>query len=170
MRQSNFSRILCILCGAMIMLLSWTVPASAIIMCAHGHSGHIEDESKLTLGKVYYGWGLDFTQVSGSLNWTHFSIPTVFEEKTRYIAIRFATGSADAYISAVAVWNGPTFIMETPPLNWYTTNITTTDVKVIDLGSDVMFESLGISVATTAGIGGASHRFMFHTVCAEFHP
>jgi hypothetical protein len=146
-------------------------PAYAqIVICTHGQSGHLQDSS-VTSVPVYWGWGLDFVLNCGTIlcEWVHFAVPTVWGEHTRYVGFEFATGSIDAVVSQVDVWNGNTRVASFAGLNWNTTGPNDVQLKVLDLGSDISFESIGISIGLSKGVESMSHRFLFHEACAEFH-
>ncbi|HET6516427.1 MAG TPA: hypothetical protein VFG09_14835, partial [Thermodesulfovibrionales bacterium] len=154
----------------LVAALSLSCPSYAqIVQCTHGQSGHIQDTS-ITTVPSYWGWGLDFILNSGNSDWVHFAVPTVLFEKTRYLAIKFATGSVDAIVNQVDIWSGNTLVKQFLNLNWTTSGPSDAQWKILDLGSDVNFESIGISVGIGAGVEAMSHRFLFHSVCAEFHP
>lgn len=146
------------------------VPASAAgIPLVHGHNGQVEYWTTVTSLRQHLGWGLDFDQQSGTANWIHYSISTEVNSNTRYLGIKFETGSVDAWISAIHVYNGHTKIYESPPLslsgatyrdNWL----------IIDLGSDHLIDTgLGLSIQVSAGVAASSHNFKIYAVAAEWH-
>jgi len=85
---------------------------------------------------------------------------------SRYIALQFYTGSPDAIVKKVHVYNlatkVKTFEGTAGGLNvsngWY--------LKVLDMGSDISFSAIGISVEVAAGVEMMSHRFLFTGACA----
>jgi len=134
-----------------------------------GHSGHIQDKTVTNYyaGESFeYGWGLDIVQKPGTSNWVHFAVPgPAFSTKgVRYINLYFLTGSADAWVSDVDVYNGYTKVKSftgTWADGWQ--NVT------LDLGWIRPFsKGLGISVKINAGVESMNHRFVFATAKANF--
>jgi len=156
-----------------VSLLSISVlvaPASAQgIPVVHGHSGHVEYESRITSTRQHIAWGLDFDQSSGLTNWIHYSISTPFFSHTRFLGIKFETGSVDIWISEVHVYDGRTKIYDSPDLSlsgatykddWY----------IIDMGSDKLIDqALGLSIEISAGVEMMSHNIKIYAVGAEWH-
>lgn len=132
--------------------------------CTHGHSGHIEFEQRIEdTGRTHIGWGLDFVQKSGLTNWVHFAVPTRFGQTTRFIALQFLTGSVDAIVRDVHIYDLGTKVREFNNVNW------TGDLQaqILDLGSGRAFSALGISIGIGAGVEQMSHRFLFTGACAN---
>ncbi len=153
------------LCVMAIVLFSGAAWAAGL-MTVHGHSGHIQYQDRTSSG-VYTGSGLNFEQNSGTTNWIHYSLPVPYGViNTRYLAFRFETGSADAYICCIDVWNGDQLIYHEGELSlsgearWY----------LVDMGADkVIDQALGISIEVVAGDQMMSHQFKFYAVAAEWH-
>jgi len=148
--------------GAFILLITSTASQATGWACTHGHAGNIEFINNVsTLNRVHIGWGLDFTQNPGVGNWIHFAPPSIHPSASRYIALQFWTGSADAIVQSVDVFNLVDKV-KSFPLNlsngWYT--------KVLDMGAPIPFTALGISVQVGAGVESMSHRFVFTGACA----
>lgn len=83
-----------------------------------------------------------------------------------YLRLKFYTGSADAFVSEVHVYNGNQKKKEFKSLNlsdgWK-------DIQ-LDLGSKVAFSrGLGITVKIGAGVEMAGHRFIFAAAGASFY-
>jgi hypothetical protein len=133
----------------------------------HGTSCHEEYENRISdSNRNRLGWGLDFTQSSGTINWIHCAVPTDGDstDPVRYVRLRFYTGSADAWISQVHIYNGDTKI-KTFPVDWKTGWYT----KTLDLGTPRVFnKGLGISIEIKAGVEMMSHRFIFSGAGARF--
>lgn len=137
---------------------------SAAWFLIHGHSGHVEYMSRVDNEDIYKGWGLDIDQKSGLTNWVHFTIPTAFGTTTRYIGFELQTGSIDAWIDQVDIYNGKTKIKTFIGLHWSGP----TNIYILDLGTQMnVGMGLGISVKICAGIEMMSHNFKFYTVAAD---
>lgn len=155
-----------LLCSIAMLFLA--TPVRAVEWsCTHGHTGNIEYIDRVhTLDRVHIGWGLDFVQSSGLLNWVHFAPPSIFGQKTRYVAIQFSTGSVDAFIDSVHVYDLGTRVKQFNDLG-LSGGLQT---KILDLGSDMTFAALGISVEVKAGVESMSHRVIFTGACASIAP
>jgi len=133
----------------------------------HGTSCHEEFENRISdSNRNRFGWGLDFTQSSGTHNWIHCAVPTDADsdETVRYLRLRFYTGSADAWISQVHVYNGETRV-KSFSVNWKNGWYT----KTLDLVTPRVFnKGLGISIEIKAGVEPLSHRFAFAGAGARF--
>ncbi|MBI2486026.1 MAG: hypothetical protein HYW01_03530 [Deltaproteobacteria bacterium] len=152
----------CLLLGIMLTLSS---PAYATWYYAHGQSGHIQDEGLVANYPFYYGWGLDFDLSAGSSNWVHFSIPTLGggSKGVQYIRLKFKTGSADAWVSQIDVYDG-NIKFKTLTGNWSGSK----DVQ-LNLGQKWQINrALGISVRVNAGVEMMSHEFEFYAAGANF--
>jgi len=146
-----------------LLLLSGTAQAVQW-SCVHGSSGHIEFLDRVaTLDRNHIGWGLDFTLSSVLLKLVHFAPPTILQQRTRYIALQFQTGSADAFIDSVHVYNLGTKVKEFDDLGWSGA----LQAQVLDLGSDMPFVAVGISVEVKAGVESMSHNIIFTGACAS---
>jgi hypothetical protein len=141
------------------------------VVAVHGNSGHVEYMNSLaSTDRIYLGWGLDIDQKPGSFNWLHYSIPTTPGTKTRYLLIRYETGttgnSADSLIKAFHVYDGENLI-------YYNDSIHLTggpDYAIIDMGSDkTIYWGLGLSVNIGAGVESMSHRMRIYSIMAEWH-
>jgi hypothetical protein len=135
----------------------------------HGNTASLQDKTVTDYwaGEAFeYGWGLDIRQKPGTFNWVHFSVPTLGDttKGARYIRLRFWTGSVDAYVSDVHVWNGDTKVKEFKG-GWSDGWKTLT----LDLGSVVSFnKGMGISVKINAGVESMDHRFKLSGAGANF--
>jgi hypothetical protein len=161
-----------IIMSCLVWSLMFAVPGSASATSewywCHGHSAKVEFPERATMS--YKGWGLDFGQLPGTANWIHFAIPTpthldARQMNARFIRIRFWTGSNDAFISEVHVWNAEVKIRQFTGLGW-SGNWQT---RELNLGSLVNFdEGLGVSIKVEAGVEMMSHRFIFSGAGARF--
>jgi hypothetical protein len=153
--------------GVGLILLLGAPAQAAQWRCIHGHSGHIEYLTRVqTTERAHIGWGLDFDQKSGLYNWIHFAVPTVFGQTTRYIALQFWTGSVDAVVDSVHVYNGGDRVMEFEDLGW----ADGWHEEILDLGEEMTFAALGISIEIGAGVEMMDHRFLFTGACALGNP
>ena len=135
--------------------------------CTHGQDGNIEYGANVqAAARDRAGWGLDFTQKSGLTNWVHFAIPSVHGWSVRYIALKFWTGSVDAIVDKVHVYDLNNKIDEFEDLGWSGGWL----IKTLDLGAPVMTSAVGISVQVGAGVEMMSHRFVFGGACGYLIP
>jgi hypothetical protein len=80
------------------------------------------------------------------------------------IRLRFFTGSADAFVSDIHVYNGEARVKEFTGLNYNGGQ----DLK-LNLGEKIPFSrGLSISVKINAGPQALSHRFVFSGAGAKF--
>jgi hypothetical protein len=156
--------------GLGLVLLMMTMLANTAwavgIVAVHGSSGHIEYQDRIDSSRQHFGWGLDFVQSPGVINWIHYSIPMALLTSTRYIGLKFETGSVDCWVSDIHVYDGRTRIFDTPDLGlsgdtykdtWY----------VLDMGSpQLISDALGISIEVSAGVEMMSHRVRIFNVGA----
>ena len=148
-----------------IMMLTVSGTAFAQIICTQGSNGHVQLEDRVS-AEHRFGWGMTFDHDPGLTNWVHFSVPVPFGTKTQYLALRFATGSVDAWIDRVDVWNSDVRVKIIDGLSWSGAK----KWEIIDIGSEIPFTSLNLSVHVNSGVESMSHQFEFNSICAEFHP
>jgi hypothetical protein len=153
--------------GLAALVLSFPARADWIWVWVHGTSCHEEYENRMTdPNHNRSGQGLDFAQSSGTSNWIHCTVPadSNADDKVRYLGIRFYTGSVDAWVSQVHVYDGETRV-KTFSVNWKNGWYT----KQLDLGTPRVFsKGLGISIEIKAGVAKMSHRFVFSGAGARF--
>jgi len=165
-KLSDYIRLLSVLSLLLTTFLVLPNMVSAAWFTVHGHTGHVEYMSRVDNADIYKGWGLDIDQKSGNYNWVHFAIPTALITTTRYIAFELQTGSVDALISQVDIYNGRTKIKSFDALTWSGPAA----VHILDLGSEMSVGlGLGISVKIGAGVEMMSHNFLFYTVAADLN-
>ena len=153
-------------CTLITLLFIGTAQAQ-VWSCIHGQDGNIEYINRVdTMDRVHIGWGLDFNQKSGLKNWIHFAVPSVHGQSSQYVALQFYSGSSDAIVDKVHVYNLGTKVVEIEDLGWSDGWYT----EVIDLGSKIPFTALGISVEVGAGVEMMSHQFIFTGACAFLEP
>lgn len=154
--------------------LSGSVWAGAIV-AVHGHSGNIEYPDRVYYGtstRHLAGWGLDFKQKGNTDNWIHYSIPTPLFSKTRYLAIRFKTGSVESQIHAIHVYNGGTKIYDSGSLDLYGDTYGNSGAwYIVDMGSDKTIDkALGLSINVEySGIEQMDSSIVIYAVAAEWH-
>jgi hypothetical protein len=169
MKPQHASRkLLSLMAGSIAMLfIAPSLAQAADWACTHGHGGNIEYQANVaTMERAHIGWGLDFDQKSGLYNWVHFAVPSTHGKSVRYIALQFETGSPDAYVNQIHVYNMSEKIREFNNLGW-SGNLQT---QVLDMGSEFPISAVGISVGIGAGVEMMSHRFVFTGACAFLTP
>ena len=142
--------------------------AHATWMWIHGHSANLEYMDNVVDPEHYrLGWGLDFSLKPGTFNWVHFAVPTIGEPTygARYIRLKFYTGSRDARVDLIQVYNADVLAKTFRGVwqdGWHTI--------VLDMGRVRGFSrGMGISIRITAGTDDTqSHRFLFNGAGARF--
>ncbi len=148
--------------------ISSTAPAAEWMFS----QGNVSEIEYLTNCSSYYykGWGLDLNLKSGSSNWIHMTVPTPYGSTVGYgaktIRLKIYTGSADAWISDVHVYNGNSKVHEFTGLTysngWKDFGLT--------MPSKINFnKGMGISICIKAGVEMMSHRFIFSSAGAYFY-
>jgi hypothetical protein len=141
------------------------------IVAVHGHSGHVELLNNLArTDQIYLGWGLDIDQKPGLGNWLHYSIPTIPGTKTRYLLVRYETGtpgnSADSIISHLHVFDGGVRIYQNDSVHL----TGGPNYAIIDMGEDKTISwGLGLTLGIGAGVESMSHQMRIYGVWAEWH-
>lgn len=152
----------CLLLGVAIL----TGTARAEYMFAQGNVAEVENPADCTY--KYFGWGLDIAQDAGLSNWVHMPVPSKSGGTwgARYIRLRFYTGSVDAFVSKIDVYNGSVKVKEFVGLSY---SNGWKDIQ-LDLGSKMTFSrGMGISFKINAGVEMMSHRFVFSSAGANFY-
>lgn len=150
--------------------LTAAAPVRATWFWTHGHSGKIENldvTNWSVTNNLAWGWGLAFTLDDSSRTWAHYAVPTIGNRRkvARYIKINFKTGSNDAWISAVDVWNGGDRLERFLGLVEFGGPKTIT----LDLGRKVNFSrGMGVSIEVTSGSNPDSHVIDILGVGANF--
>jgi hypothetical protein len=165
--RSRHARLLSVIALVASLALAFAAPAEASWYYTHGHGGRLQNENSVTSYPIYWGWGLDFDQSSGTSNWVHFAVPSLGggTRGVRYIRLKFRTGSVDAWVSDVHVWDG-NVRFATLTGSW-----TGSRDVLLDLGQVWRINrGLGISIQVNAGVEGMSHNFQFRSVGANFVP
>jgi hypothetical protein len=162
MRTSRaFARPTICLATALTICLAASSPALAGWNYVQGNLAEVQNlDATTNPHNTHLGWGLTFTQISGTWNWVQFPIsgPGAPLTGVRKIRLQFATGSIDAYINAIHVYNGSTKVAEFTGLNWSGP----TQEQTIDLGTKMSFTSgLNLAIEVGAGLEAMDHTFWF---------
>jgi hypothetical protein len=140
---------------------------AATWMFSQGNVAQVENPENCTYRHM--GWGLDIDQNSGMWNWIHMTVPTPYgvgQYGARYFRLKFYTGSADAFISQIDVYNGNKKVFELKGLSY---SDGWKDI-VFDLGEKMTFpRGMGFSIKIGAGVEMMSHRFIFSSAGANFY-
>ena len=171
-RRTQFIRIsMFVSVFTIVLLVMAGMCLAGSIVSVHGSSGHVEYMDNLaSTDRIYLGWGLDIDQKPGLFNWLHYSIPTVPGTKTRYLLLRYETGttgnSADSMITALHVFDGGTRIFTDDSVEL----TGGPNYTIIYMGSDKTISwGLGLSIRIGAGVESMSHRMRIYAVWAEWH-
>jgi len=144
---------------------------AAQYMFTHGNVSEIEYPTNCSYR--YFGWGLDITHKPGLSNWIHIPVPTPYivlptdnqALGARYIYLTFYTGSVDAWVSDIHVYNGGSKVFAIGNLNYNGYK----DIR-IDMGKKIGFNrGVGISMKINSGVESMSHRFIFYSAGAYFY-
>lgn len=141
--------------------------AQATWMFSQGNVAVIENPAFCTY--KYFGWGLQMEQNSGFSNWVHLTAPTQYGGTVgaRFIRLKFYTGSVDAWVSDIHVYNGNVKVKEFSKLSY---SNGWKDLQ-FDLGSKILFSRvISFSLKINAGVESMSHRFIFSSAGANFVP
>ena len=134
-------------------------------MWAQGNAAHVENLADCTYKN--FGWGLDIAQNPGFANWVHMPIPSKAGGTwgAQTFKLRFYTGSVDAWVSDVHVYNGDNKVKEFTGLTysdgWKTVQF--------NLGKKVLFtKGMSLAIKINAGVESMSHRLIFSGAGANF--
>ena len=140
--------------------------AHAVWYYTHGNSGHVQDDNLVVSYPNYLGWGLDFALQPGNYTWVQYAVPTLGggSKGVRYIRLKFFTGSADAWVSQIDVYDNE-ILFQTVTGHWANG---TFDIQ-LNLGQVWRINrGLGISIRVHAGVENMDHRFVFESAGANF--
>jgi hypothetical protein len=156
-----------VVAAATLMALAAGPAQSGAWVCTHGHSGTVEYPSNLVTEEgLHIGWGLDFALKPSKINWVHYAPAAVLGEKIRYIGLQFATGSADAVVDNVHVWDLNARRYRFDDLGWSGGS----QIKILDLGSFQTFQVIGLSIGVWSGVEMMDHSFEINGVCVYTGP
>ncbi len=135
----------------------------------HGHSMQVEYPDRL-VHLERDGWGTVVEGKPGTSNWFHFAIPTpVIINDVRLqagsILLSFSTGSVDAFVKDVHVWDGSNriavfddrYLLPGQPAE-----------RLILPGTPMMGFGLGISVGVGFGVEPMDHSMTFFSAGCDF--
>jgi hypothetical protein len=141
----------------------------------HGHSGQIQDPSAVSGGPT--GGGLIFT-LTGISTFVHFAVPsktltydtsttTQTQWKVRQLRLKCWTGSADARITKIHVWDGNILFKE---INYaFADGLYGYKDIIVPLGQKwAIYRALGVTIEVTRGVESMSHDFAFYAVGARW--
>lgn len=139
-------------------------------MWSHGHSMQIEYPERLS-SIQRAGFYTKIIGKSSTRNWFHFAIPTpviVNNQRLRVgsVLIRFKTGSGDAFINAVHVYDGERKIASFDNLNLSPKQFETKRFK-IPKNPKIKF-GLGISIGVSFGVESMPHNMKFSSAGCDF--
>jgi hypothetical protein len=135
----------------------------------HGHSMQIEYPDRIASMRRA-GFSIDVEGKPGTTNWFHFAIPTpVIIDDVRLradkVLLRFTTGSVDAFVRHVHVYDGEKLIAEHNNVNLSKENplagFVVPDRPLILLG-------LGISIGVAFGVEMMDHHMDFIAAGCDF--
>jgi hypothetical protein len=135
----------------------------------HGHSMQVEYPDRIARHERN-GWGTDIEGKPGTGNWFHFAIPTpVVINDVRLqadsIMLCFKTGSLDAFVKDVHVYDGGTRIAE---FNDIFLSKEQPFARLVLPGAPLMFQALGISLGVGFGVEMMDHLMSFFAVGCDF--
>ena len=161
--------------SAGFLLLAGPASADWEWLSIHGHSGQIQNPSGVSGGPTEGGLKFTLKDLSTSV---HFAVPsrsqsyttstaTAAQWKVRYLRLKFWTGSSDACITKIHVWDGDLLLKEinySSDKSWYGLQDLT-----IDLGKKWrILRALGVSVEVSRGVESMNHDFAFYSVGARW--
>jgi hypothetical protein len=159
-------------------LVSGPAPAADIAASAvaisyaswiHGHSMQIEYPDRL-VSQWRAGFSINIEGKSGTTNWFHFAIPTpvIINDvrlKVDSVMLRFTTGSLDAFVQNVHVYDGEILIAAHNNLNFSLSNALArfgvSNRPAVQFG-------LGISIGVGFGVEAMDHHMDFIAAGCDF--
>jgi len=135
----------------------------------HGHSMQVEYPDRIAWQRRT-GMSFDIEGKPGTGNWFHFAIPTpVIINDVRLqadsIMLCFKTGSIDAFVQDVHVWDGRTRIAEFNNINLSGEQ---PFVRLVLPGAPAIWGGLGISVGVGFGAEAMDHTMEFYSAGCDF--
>jgi hypothetical protein len=131
----------------------------------HGHSMQIEYPDRLDR-QLRIGWCAYVQGKPGTENWFHFAVPTpVIINDVRLqvdsVMLCFKTGSIDAFVRDVHIWDGWARIAEFNAINLSGEQ---GFVRLVVPGAPQVWQALGISVGVGFGVEVMDHGMEFFAV------
>lgn len=152
---------------------SSAVPAAEWVF-TQGTSGHVQDPA---VPHTYYGSGLELNKSSGGGTWVHYAVPSktyttgtpAKQWAVRYLRLRFFTGSGDARVKAIHLWDGNNVRFFTLDKPWADAWYGDQDL-LVDLGKTwKIYRGLGISLRVEWGVEQLiSHQVVIYGVGARW--
>lgn len=144
--------------------------AITVAMWTHGHSMQIEYPDRLSL--IWRaGSYIRIEGKSGTTNWFHFAIPTpviIFDNRLKADSalIRLKTGSVDAWVKAVHIYDGENKIASHDNLSLAPSEFS---MERFDIPNNPeMRYGLGVSIGVAFGVEMMSHRMEFSAAGCDF--
>jgi len=160
--------------AALNALTSGTVQAAAepgisYASWIHGHSMQIEYPDRIAHQRRT-GMSFDIEGQPGTDNWFHFAIPTpVIINDIRLqadaVMLCFKTGSIDAFLRDVHVYDGVTRIAEFNDVNLSKDQ---PFARLVLPGAPLMWQALGISLGVGFGVEMMDHTMEFYAAGCDF--
>jgi hypothetical protein len=135
----------------------------------HGHSMQIEYPERL-VSQRRAGFWIDVEGKSGSTNWFHFAIPTpvIINDvrlKVDSVMLHFSTGSVDAFVDNVHVYDGETLIAAHNDLGL---SLSYNLARFAVPNKPSVYWGLGISIGVGFGVEGMNHHMNFISAGCDF--
>jgi hypothetical protein len=135
----------------------------------HGHSMQIEYPDRIAYQRRT-GMSFDIEGKPGTDNWFHFAIPTpVIINDVRLqvdsVLLCFWTGSIDAFVQHVHVYDGRYRIAEFNDINLSKDQ---PSVRLVLPGAPQMLQALGISLGVGFGVEMMNHNMEFYAAGCDF--
>jgi len=135
----------------------------------HGNIMQIEYPDRL-VRLEHNGWGTFVEGMPGTVNWFHFAIPTpvIINDvrlRAHSILLSFASGSADAFVRDVHVWDGGTRIAV---LDEVYLAPGSPSGRLILPDTPTMGFGLGIALGVGFGVEPVDHSMTFHAAGCDF--
>ncbi len=135
----------------------------------HGHSMQIEYPDRIA-NQRRTGMSFDIEGIPGTDNWFHFAVPTPviindIRMQAHQVMLCFKTGSIDAFLRDVHVYDGVTRIAEFNDINL------SKDQPFVSLvlpGAPLMWQALGISLGVGFGVEMMDHKMEFYAAGCDF--
>jgi len=135
----------------------------------HGHSMQIEYPDRISYVRRI-GWGINLVGWPGTSNWFHFAIPTpVIIDDVRLridsVILNFRTGSTDAWVRHVHIYDGGGKIVEHNDIYLSEQN---TFLRLTVPDRPYMFWGIGISIGVEFGLELMDHSMDFYAAGCDF--
>lgn len=135
----------------------------------HGHGLEVQSPEMIS-SLVRMGWGTVLECLPGTTNWLHMAIPTpviINDVRLRLdtVMLSFTTGSTDAYIREVHVWDGPVRIAVFDGLNLSGDN---PFVRLEVADRPWIWFGIGLSIGISVGVEQLSHHIEVWSAGCDF--